>query len=87
MTREQFIAHLMDYYDEMGLDSVDDCTLQHFYDPESQTLQVHVLTQDELDSLAGYSDSECGRCVHVGCPDMGKTSGPCDAFIDKEESW
>ena len=73
-------------YDDMGID--EDPPLQFDYDEETQTLHVSVLTQDDLDSLAGYKESDCGRCAHVStCPDAHGTCHPCEAFIDKEDTW
>jgi len=75
-------------YDEMGIDNDDH--LQFDYDAGTRTLRIHVLTQEELDSLAGYKEqeSECGRCVFVStCPDAYGPVHPCAAFIAKEEDW
>ena len=43
-------------YDEMGID--ESTPLQFDYDEETQTLRVHVLTEEELGSLAGYREEK-----------------------------
>ena len=73
-------------YDEMGID--EDTPLQFAYDADTQTMHVTVLTDDDLDSLAGYNESACDLCRNVdACPDAHKTAHPCDAFIDWRETW
>jgi len=86
MKYDTHLAEVAKHFEEMGVDNDDH--LQYDYDPESQTLRIHVLTQEELDGLAGYKESDCSRCAHVsGCPHAHGSVHPCDAFIDKEDVW
>ena len=75
-----------DIYDEMGL--YDDPPLQFDFDPDELTLLISVLTQEDLDSLAGYNETSCETCRNVeACPDAHRTAHPCDAFIDWRDTW
>ena len=86
MKYDTHLAEVAEFFDEMGISNDDH--IQFDYDAETQTLHIHVLSQEELDSLAGYKETECDRCIHANtCRDAHKTSEPCDAFIDKEEAW
>jgi hypothetical protein len=72
----------------MGLG--EDTPLQFDYDPQSQTLHITVLTEEDLDSLAGYNDGEtsCETCRNVeACPDAHRTAHPCGAFIDWRDTF
>ena len=83
MKYDKHLAEVAVYFDEM--DICDDSPLQFDYDEDTRTLRIHVLTEDELETLA---ETECERCVHANtCRDAHKITGPCDAFIDKEEAW
>jgi len=54
-------------YDEMGID--EDTPLQFDYDADSQTLRVHVLTEEELETLAGHCEDRCEDCCDNRCAD------------------
>jgi len=72
--------------DEMGINN--DTPLQFAYDEDRQTLYVTVLTDEDLDSLAGYSETSCDTCRNVeACPDAHKMVHPCDAYIDWRDTW
>ena len=42
--------------------------------------------KDDPETLAGYRDADCGKCVFVSsCPDAHGMPGPCNSFIDGSE--
>jgi len=47
---------------------------------------VPAVDRDDPETLAGYRDAECEKCMFVStCPDANGMPGPCDAFIDGGE--
>jgi hypothetical protein len=61
MKNMENLAIPAEIYDEMGIDC--DSALQFDYDAVSQTLHIHVLSQAELDTLAGYCAAKCDDCL------------------------
>jgi hypothetical protein len=79
----QNLAIPAEIYDEMGIDC--DSALQFDYDAESQTLHIHVLSQEELDTLAGYCADKCGACLWAdSCEDAHGGLEMCPDFTEKE---
>jgi phosphoadenosine phosphosulfate reductase len=55
------------YFGDMGVDC--DSVVQHFYDEVTQTLRVHVLSEAELDTLAGHCADICSCKTRYLCSD------------------
>ena len=73
-------------YDEMGINA--DSPLQFDYDADSQTLYVHMLTEEELESLAGHCDVKCEDCLWVeSCDEAHGDTGECEDFTAREDDW
>ena len=72
-------------YDEMGID--EDVPLQFDYDADAQTLHVHMLTEDELDSLAGHCADRCEECLWAESCDDAHGNPECTDFVQREGDW
>jgi len=72
-------------YDEMGID--ESTPLQFDYDAGTQTLRVHVLTEDELETLAGHCADRCEDCLWVESCDDAHGNPDCADFTQKEDDW
>lgn len=87
MTKEEFLALMSRYYDEMGIGN--DCVLEQSLDEQTQTLRVHVLSDAELESLAGHCAEQCDECLWADCCEdaHGDISG-CPDFTQREgDDW
>jgi hypothetical protein len=74
-------------YDEMGID--ENTPLQFDYDPESRTLRIHVLSEGELETLAGHCADRCEDCLWVEtCEDAHGGLTACTDFVEREgDNW
>ena len=72
-------------YDEMGID--ESTPLQFDYDAGTQTLRIHVLTEDELETLAGHCADRCEDCLWVESCDDAHGNPDCEDFTQKEDDW
>lgn len=100
MTKEEFLALMSRYYDEMGIGN--DCVLEHSLDEQTQTLRVHVLSDAELESLAGhcadplrrawekcatgtFCSPQCDECLWADCcEDAHGDISGCPDFTQRE---
>jgi hypothetical protein len=74
-------------YDEMAIGC--DSALQFDYDEETQTLRVHILSEDELETLAGHCAVKCGDCLWAeSCDDAHGDLSDCPDFVGREgDGW
>jgi len=72
-------------YDEMGID--ENTPLKFDYDADTQTLHVHVLTEDELETLAGHCADRCDECLWEDSCDDAHNCPDCPDFVQREDDW
>jgi len=56
MTRKQILAEVAEHLDEMDIRG--DSVVQYDLDESTNTLRIHVLTEEELETLAGYREEK-----------------------------
>ncbi len=68
-------------YDEMGID--ESTPLQFDYDTETQTLRVHVLSEAELETLAGHCTISCDNCLWADSCEDAHGTPDCPDFTER----
>ena len=72
-------------YDEMGID--ESTPLQFDYDEASQTLRIHVLSEAEMETLAGHCAARCEDCLWAeSCDDAHGSEAACAEFVEREDN-
>ena len=70
-------------YKEMGID--EDAPLQFDYDAETQTLYIHLLSEAELETLAGHCAVYCKDCLWAeSCDDARGEAVDCPDFTERD---
>ncbi|MDR0530889.1 MAG: hypothetical protein LBG83_02345 [Oscillospiraceae bacterium] len=87
MSKQEFLALMGQYFDSLRMDC--DSVVEHFCDEASQTLHIHVLSDAELDTLAGHCAINCDDCLWAdSCEDAHGDLANCPDFTQREgDDW